>query len=357
MKTVLAAATGRRTLGALSISMLGAAPTESSEHLIATEWRAFTQRFLTPEGRIVDTGNGGISHSEGQGWGLMFAAAFNDRAAFDRILSWTTTVLKRTGDSLHAWRFRPGATQPVDDPNNATDGDLYIAWGLLMAYERWRHAPHRMRATAIARDMLRITLRRPQGKVALLPGAVGFERQEGLILNPSYIALPAYAALHRAMPGDGWLTLMRDGSDVLRGGRFGAWGLSPDWLLVPRAAGAPFGMPEGWPKRFSFDAVRVPLMLAWAGETMHPALRGPHAFWSDQRWQQPPAWVDLETGATAEFAITPGMRAVAAFTASRIAGAAAPVRLPAVADSADYYSAALVMLTRLACAATGTRIA
>ena len=357
MKAMLAASTGRRALGALGISMFGAAPTESSDHLVAGDWRAFAQRFITPEGRVIDTGNGGISHSEGQGWGLMFAAAFNDRAAFDRILTWTTTVLKREGDSLHAWRFRPGATQPVDDPNNATDGDLYIAWGLLMAHERWRHPPHRARAVAVARDLLRLTQRRPQGKAVLLPGAFGFERPEGLVLNPSYIVLPAYAALNRAMPGDGWMMLIRDGTEVLRRGRFGAWGLSPDWLLMPRSVGTPPSMAQGWPARFSFDAVRVPLILAWAGETQHPALRGPHAFWSDPRWPQPPAWVDLESGATAEFAASPGMRAVAAFAASRIAGAAAPVRLPTVADSADYYSAALAMLVRLACAATGTRIA
>ena len=33
----------------------------------------------------MDTGNAGISHSEGQGWGLILAAAAGDRPAFDQI--------------------------------------------------------------------------------------------------------------------------------------------------------------------------------------------------------------------------------------------------------------------------------
>ena len=33
-------------------------------------WQGYKARFLAPEGRIVDNGNGGVSHSEGQGYGI-----------------------------------------------------------------------------------------------------------------------------------------------------------------------------------------------------------------------------------------------------------------------------------------------
>ena len=136
---------GRRgVLAALPGLMTTAASAADS----ASEWRLFRDRFLTPEGRLLDTGNAGVSHSEGQGWGLMFAAAFGDRDAFDRILAWTQRVLKRRTDHLHAWRFRPGATPAVADPNNATDGDLYIAFGLLMAQARWRGREKTLEAAA-----------------------------------------------------------------------------------------------------------------------------------------------------------------------------------------------------------------
>ena len=42
------------------------------------DWLAFRHQFITPEGRVIDTGNGNASHSEGQGWGLMGAQAADD---------------------------------------------------------------------------------------------------------------------------------------------------------------------------------------------------------------------------------------------------------------------------------------
>ena len=46
--------------------------------------------------------NGGISHSEGHGHGMFFAAYFNDRARFDRIRNWTRLNLSRPRDALLA---------------------------------------------------------------------------------------------------------------------------------------------------------------------------------------------------------------------------------------------------------------
>ena len=335
--------------------MLAAAPAASAA--TTAEWQLFRSRFVDPVGRLVDTGNKGISHSEGQGWGLIFAAAFDDRETFDRVLAWTRRVLKRRNDNLHAWRYRPTATPPVDDPNNATDGDLYIAHGLLLAHARWRHEPYQQLAVAIGRDLLRHTVRRPHGRPVMLPGVAGFESAAGLVLNPSYFTLPIFAALDRVMPGEGWPQISREALELMRRARFGAWGLTPDWVLMPPAASAPLRLPSAWPPRFSFDAVRAPLALAWAGVTTHPALLGANAFWSDRRWTVPPAWVDLVTGNTAEFPATAGIRAIAAFVAARIAGGGAVVTLPSINALQDYYSASLTLLVRVACDSTGTRIA
>jgi len=37
------------------------------------DWESYKSRFLQPEGRIADTGRGGISHSEGQAFGMLLA--------------------------------------------------------------------------------------------------------------------------------------------------------------------------------------------------------------------------------------------------------------------------------------------
>ena len=42
-------------------------------------WRAYKARFVTAQGRVVDTANGLVSHSEGQGYGMLLAVAADDR--------------------------------------------------------------------------------------------------------------------------------------------------------------------------------------------------------------------------------------------------------------------------------------
>ncbi len=77
---------------------------------------------------MIDRTNGGVSHSESQGYGMLLAVAANDRAAFEAIWAWTQAHLYVRGDNLASWKWDPAATPHVADPNNATDGDLLIAW-------------------------------------------------------------------------------------------------------------------------------------------------------------------------------------------------------------------------------------
>jgi len=305
------------------------------------EWRAFRQRFLAPEGRVVDSGNGNVSHTEGQGWGLLLAVHFDDRAGFDQLLGWTRRNLQRRQDALFSWRWRPGVAQPVEDPNNATDGDLYIAWALLRGAERWGDPALRAQAVAIGRDLLRLLWREVGGRAVLLPGLQGFETPAAVVVNPSYFVLPAYRALAEAMPDPRWDRLADDALNILRAARFGRWGLPPDWLALPRAGGAP-GLPGNWPPRFSFDAVRVPLLLAWAGQAGEPAVAAALRFWAEPGL---PAWADLRSDAVAPYPASGGVQAIAA-----LAGGGRPVPLPPVRSAADYYAACLGLLVAVACA-------
>ena len=71
----------------------------------ATAWTAWKARFVTDAGRVVDTGNQGISHSEGQGFGMLLAVAANDRPTFERIWGWTRANRMVRDDQLLAWRW------------------------------------------------------------------------------------------------------------------------------------------------------------------------------------------------------------------------------------------------------------
>ena len=139
-------------------------------------WRLYRSRFVTEAGRVVDTANGGISHSEGQGYGMLLAVAAGDRAAFERIWGWTRANLMVRPDSLLAWRWEPAKRPAVADMNDATDGDILVAWALTEAAEAWGEPAYRTAARRIAvlaaavRTLLAVAL---AGKVLAAKAALG----------------------------------------------------------------------------------------------------------------------------------------------------------------------------------------
>jgi endoglucanase len=315
------------------------------------EWLLFRQRFILPEGRAIDTSNGGISHSEGQGYAMLLAAWAGDRPAFERLWAWTEARLSRPHDALFAWAWRPNQPVPVADLNSATDGDIAIAWALQRAAARWDQPAWLGQAVRIARDVLRLSVRVVGAETVLLPGPQGFERPGHVILNPSYYNLAALRALARLAPDPAWAALDRSAHRLLAAARFGRWGLPADWVELSRMDGSVVPA-AGWPARFSWDAIRVPLNLCWAGEHAAPALASTAAFW---RQRHPgflpgrhPAWAELRNGSLAPYSAHAGVAAVIALAMATEAGDARDAVLPAQADATDYYGGALVLLARMA---------
>jgi len=301
-------------------------------------WAAFSARFLSPDGRIVDTGNGGISHSEGQGYGMLLAEAAGDRAGFDRMWAWTSHALSRTDVRLFSWRFDPAAANPVADPNDASDGDILIAWALLRASLRWKVAEYGLQSAAIRGAIRKHLIRQIGTRTVLLPGIQGFETPGMLTLNPSYYIWPALDAFLAADGAGAWGAVLSDGEQILAEARFGAHKLITDWIEIDSAGVRPA---RGKAPQFGFDAVRVPLYLAWGKR--RAALAPFRDFWSDclTRHVAIPAWVDVVSGAQAPYALSDGGMAVVDITLGR---------RPRGARGGDYFSTALGALAALAAA-------
>ncbi|MFP4351411.1 MAG: glycosyl hydrolase family 8 [Puniceicoccaceae bacterium] len=307
-------------------------------------WVEFKKQYVTPEGRVVDDANGGISHSEGQGYGMILAAANRDLAAFSVIWDWTRRNLGVREDGLFAWKWDPAAKgNPVTDPNNATDGDLLIAWALQRGGELWRNEKYIEEAKSIARTIRTSLIADSPTGPLLLPGRAGFTRDEGVVVNPSYWVFPAFLDLHRIDPSHLWKDLYLSGIRLARTARFGEWDLPPDWLLVTRSG--ELELPGDFDPVFGYNAVRIPLYLQWAGEN-EPDLYEPFEAWatSEPSVFQVPDQVNLETGEPGEFTVIPGMVSVYHL--------AAPLEVPAPGPPSDgftsYYSACLTLLSDLA---------
>ena len=299
-------------------------------------WSGFLARFVAADGRVIDTSNGGVSHSEGQGYGLLMAEAAGDRVAFDLILNWTLAALRRPDSGLLTWRYDPSAAAPTGDPNNATDGDILVAWALLRAEKRWPRGDYGRKSETLRAAILREATLDYGGLKLLLPGRQGFVQPDHVVVNPAYYVWPALDAFAVREPL--WAPYIADGLRLLERAAFGQWRLPSDWVSIDaegRAAPAP-----DRPPRFGFDALRVPLYLAWSKRTGE--LETYRRFWKEVEsptgW---PAWVDVMTGARAEYPLSAGGAAIAGLILGR------PASPPPPADS-DYYSSSLAQLVRIA---------
>ncbi|MFN3919925.1 MAG: glycosyl hydrolase family 8 [Methylohalobius sp.] len=302
-------------------------------------WSDYQARFIQ-DGRVIDTGNGNISHSEGQGYGMLLAVAAKDRIAFDRLWQWTRVNLQVRQDRLFMWRRRPGTPLAEEDPNTASDGDLLIAWALIEAAKTWQDEALAQAAREILVDLKRTAIRTWQGKVVLLPGAFGFERPEALTLNLSYWVFPAFRRFAEEDPDPLWSKLIASGIELLHQARFGAFKLPPDWLETGEAL-------KPWrerPPRFGYDAVRIPLYLIWSGYQNSDLLKPYASYWQAFGGFIPP-WIDLEIGCVAAYPAPAGTQAIAALTRHK-AGQSFWFRPPP--PDQDYYSATLVLLSHLA---------
>lgn len=310
-------------------------PTPSPTGAVPVSWAGFARTFLDPSGRVVDTGNRGVSHSEGQGYGMAMAAHAGDRDSFTRMWGWTRTTLLGP-DGLLAWRYDPAATPPVGDPNNATDGDILVAWALGMAGEKWRQPEWLAQAAAMRVAILsRATITLAERRL-LLPGVAGFTEGDRAVLNPAYYVWPALDAFHRLAPAEGWDRIIADGTWLLTQARFGQHQLPTDWVEL--AADGSLRPAPNRPPWFGFDALRVPLYAELGGRSglARPAVE----YWQARRGagQMIPAWVDVTTGAIADYAASAGVEAIVALAS----GGTAPSEL-----SGDYYAAVLQVLATL----------
>lgn len=307
-------------------------------------WRTYRDRFLDPSGRIIDTGNGNISHSEGQGYGMVLAVAHGDQEAFDRMARWTRATLARTDMALHAWRYDPGKPDPMPDRNNATDGDILIAWALDRAGRQWSRADHARRAAEVRAAIHSGCVVRRFGRQVLLPGMQGFTQGETVVFNPSYFIWPALDSFRQRDGAQMWGALISDSEDLLRLTRFGEHSLPTDWaVLVGRDEVMP--APER-PAQFGYDAIRIALYGKMGGRTK--LIEPIAAYWKDcsTHGRMIPAWINVASAETANYAVSDGGAAIAAL----VTGAAAPAQL-----SRDYYAASLQMLARMSMAGSTER--
>lgn len=237
---------------------------------LAAPWAAWKTAYLAADGRVVDAMQQGASHSESQGYGLLLAAIFGDTATFDLIFDWTEANLAIRSDALLAWRWLPAENGGVPDLNNASDGDLFYCWALVIRGEREGNVVMLDRARDIANDLVaKCVVLSPDGsnRLLMLPAAQGFTAEGAANINLSYYMPLAMRDVARATNAPALAKCAADGEAIMQ--MLASEGPMPDWIGV-----GPDGMFVS-PKqsdRNGYEAMRVALFLIWSGNPDHPAV-------------------------------------------------------------------------------------
>lgn len=343
---VLAAVLGVGCGSDATVSRSSAAP--SAERQARAAAARFLSRYVEPDGRVVRRDQGGDTVSEGQAYGMLLTAATGDEARFTRIWWWTRAHLQRD-DGLFAWRWKNGRAV---DPQAASDADLDIAHALVLAAQHFGRPRLRRDGTRIAAAVLaNETARGTDGTRLFVAGPWAVS---GRLVNPSYFAPPAYAALAATGDAGAWQELQAQALRTTRSLLVAAR-LPPDWARADsatqvRAIAAPDRDAPDEP-RYGFAAARLAVRFAGACDTpsrqiaarLWPPLSGADAALVPRR-------VD---GRPSAGAVRHPVALVGAAGAARGAGRPADVaRLLAQAADQDharptYYGAAWVALGRI----------
>ena len=314
-------------------------------------WESWKSAYLASDGRVIDTLQQQSSHSEGQGYGMLLATAFDDAAAFRQMYLWTERHLAVRPDPLLAWRWLPGQASPVPDRNNASDGDLFYAWALVRAAARFKDRSYLVRAQEVAEALAATCIKPMPGSSdqrVLLPAAFGFNHDTHMSLNPSYYMPLAMREVAAATGVTALAACAQHGEALMH--EIARDGLVPDWVDVSSQG---VKASETLSANAGYEALRVPLFLIWSRVPDHMAVRRMAAVY--ERTVQPglgvPTVIEPMSGVVLESSSDLGYQALAGMTicsSQRGLGAAIP---PFSADQ-PYYPATLQMMVMVAVSET-----
>lgn len=310
-------------------------------------WEAWKSTFLQPDGRVVDTLQKQASHSEGQGYGMVLATVFDDAGAFGSMYQWTERHLAVRPDPLLAWRWLPGEATPVPDRNNASDGDLFYAWALVRAAQRFDNRAYLTRATEMAQQLATncvVAMPGASDRTIWLPASVGFSHATHVTINPSYY-MPLAMREVAAATGVSMLAVCAQHGEALMN-EIAAEGLVPDWVDISDGTVRPSATMS---PNTGYEALRVPLFLIWSRLPQHNAVRRMAAVY--ERTVQPgvgvPTVIEPLSGVVLETSGDLGYQALAGLTlcsARNMPGAS----IPPFTSAQPYYPATLQLFAMIA---------
>jgi endoglucanase len=227
--------------------------------LARTDSIAFLQRYLAPDGRVVRHDQGGDTVSEGQAYAMLLAVATGQAGPFADAWRWDQANLQQS-DGLFSFHWNNGV---VVDPQPASDADLVTAWALILAGQRFANPTYVADGKTVAAAVLANETINVAGNLELAAGPWAVTGP--VVVNPSYLAPEAMAALATATGDPRWSALATSTTALMTGlTDTSPVRLVPDWVEQPPDGTAqPVGGPTGaGTPAYGLNAERAPVWLA-----------------------------------------------------------------------------------------------
>jgi endo-1,4-beta-D-glucanase Y len=212
----------------------------------------------------VSIGDTAITISEGMGYGMLLTAYFGEKGRFDRLFDFYKSKRTSKAHNLMAWRV---TCDSVIDPGSATDGDLDVAFALIVAHYQWGgdYLEEADSILTILKDDYFVDTC-GEGVYVMKPGG----HWGGCDVTDISYYIPAYFRVFAETTGDAfWNDAAHDAYTILNNGADSTTGLVPDWQSWD---GVPGGTSNWeWLDYYRYDACRVPWRMAldyiWNGDS------------------------------------------------------------------------------------------
>jgi len=266
------------------------------EEALKISWESYRRDFIQDDGRTKDPMRDLATTSEGQSYSLLRAVWMDDRATFDRVLTWSNSNLRVRGDALFGflWGRHADGSWSILDSAVATDADQDIALALIFAHRRWGQQSYLDQAWAILADLWRKTVVELRGRPYLTAGDWAIDQPQPT-LNPSYLAPYAYRIFARIDPDHAWAGLLDTSYEALHAASelpldtASSAYLPPNWCAIDRESGQIVAPGPRLDTNFGYDAFRTYWRLAldarWFGEPRALAYLE-RSYLLPQRWER-----------------------------------------------------------------------
>jgi len=194
----------------------------------------------------------GVTKVESMGWAMIIAAYMGDKNTFDGLYTFYKSKIQSHG--MMAWKVTCGG---VNDGGSASDGDLDVAFAMVVASWQWGES-YKTEAIKLINTVKKLIVKCNGGTTVIAGGMSGMGTYGGCNETDISYHTPAFFRCFAEVTGNSdWDKLADDTYTLLNNGANPTTGLIPDWQSLDggQASG-------GRNHSYGFDACRVPWRIA-----------------------------------------------------------------------------------------------